>query len=636
MNKNGFTMVELIAVLVVLSILIFMAVPAYNKITENVRQKEFEAKIENIKNKAYLYANENNIDSDIISVNKLIEMGFLSEEIPDNPDYEKIENPLGGYLDNYCIYITRDGMEYNIDVDANSSNCSIENEENSHNIILMAYEIDGNSVGASIFRNNDVFNWTNKNVLLFADLSSVDEELPEEINASWQTSSSNTEKKGKVLYDLTTLTNVNSNEYANIFVVSTDTLLSNEYMFSLTLSNGLATKKAKVNIDKENPFVEISVSPTWSDGNKEVTLIGSDGQGSGVSSFFVTTDAEYVPTSSDFNISVDENVGKDMAKIRQDVGTYYAYVMDMVGNISRTSKFEITNIDKTGPVCLYPVDNTDWKLSYSYTYGCSTDSGSGCKCTSKNGETTCNDNTTSYKVDITSTKVYDVVDWYVYDNLGNSTHCVKTVNTLVDTTPPYCPSVQKYNVKTSTSGLTVSFQTHDDHSGIATPSFSKYNLTDGTYTYDIYDKLNNKGTCSVTIYKQPQYRTMDCARGNRCTAAGCEEPMYCQSSSSEQLASCDSSGGDQMCIPTGCVTACTPVPCNQNFPTSDCNNISEDTYHSYPSGDEYVCGCNKPKECAKVCGCAVWGSWSSWKDGSTGCSISGCQDCKPDYRDVYY
>ena len=221
MKSKAFTIVELLGTIVILSILILLAVPAYNKVIESVRSSQYNTKIENIKNKAYTYATENNIDSDTISVNKLIEMGYLLEEKPENAEYEKIENPLGGYLDLYCVSIVRNGFEYDITVDSDSSKCNVDEEGIAQNINILAYELDGNTVGASIFRNEDEFNWTGKDVILFADLSLVPaEDLPEEIVATWASGVDSEEKTGPILTDFSTLTDVTDANYSNIYIVS--------------------------------------------------------------------------------------------------------------------------------------------------------------------------------------------------------------------------------------------------------------------------------------------------------------------------------------------------------------------------------------------------------------------------------
>lgn len=60
-NKNGFTLVELLAVIVILSILIVIAVPNALSMSSKVKEKAYLTKIENIENAAKLYG-ENHIN----------------------------------------------------------------------------------------------------------------------------------------------------------------------------------------------------------------------------------------------------------------------------------------------------------------------------------------------------------------------------------------------------------------------------------------------------------------------------------------------------------------------------------------------------------------------------------------------
>lgn len=61
-RKNGFTLVELLAVIVILSILMIVAVPNALKMSSKVKEKSYLTKIENIENAAKLYG-ENHINA---------------------------------------------------------------------------------------------------------------------------------------------------------------------------------------------------------------------------------------------------------------------------------------------------------------------------------------------------------------------------------------------------------------------------------------------------------------------------------------------------------------------------------------------------------------------------------------------
>jgi prepilin-type N-terminal cleavage/methylation domain-containing protein len=60
--KNGFTLTELLAVIVILSILMLIAIPAYNDVAEDVKRVNLESMKTTLVNTVLDYANKNLID----------------------------------------------------------------------------------------------------------------------------------------------------------------------------------------------------------------------------------------------------------------------------------------------------------------------------------------------------------------------------------------------------------------------------------------------------------------------------------------------------------------------------------------------------------------------------------------------
>lgn len=99
-NKKGFTLVELLAVIVILGVLLLIAVPAVQNVIKSSRKKAFESAaklaIENTETMASTY----NIDG--ASINCIV---FITKTTYNNKSYEGIELERGNFGSNPIGYI---------------------------------------------------------------------------------------------------------------------------------------------------------------------------------------------------------------------------------------------------------------------------------------------------------------------------------------------------------------------------------------------------------------------------------------------------------------------------------------------------------------------------------------------------
>lgn len=141
MKKKGFTIIELLSVLLILSILMAIAVPSIMAISNKMQLRGLEKKIEAIESAAVVYTqnNSNKIKREIagsdkcnkvtpwcecekpndckyiykMTVNKLIEVGAYKSENPDNLENKcNVEDPTtpNRCLDNVEILIKLDDV----------------------------------------------------------------------------------------------------------------------------------------------------------------------------------------------------------------------------------------------------------------------------------------------------------------------------------------------------------------------------------------------------------------------------------------------------------------------------------------------------------------------------------------------
>lgn len=117
MKKNGFTLAELIAVLVILSLIAVITVPEVTKVIQENRVNTCGIQLENIKEaaKGYLSNNLDMIPSNDagskkdIKITDLVKYGYIQENII-NPNTGEV------YEDDFVVRVTKEGnvLVYNI------------------------------------------------------------------------------------------------------------------------------------------------------------------------------------------------------------------------------------------------------------------------------------------------------------------------------------------------------------------------------------------------------------------------------------------------------------------------------------------------------------------------------------------
>lgn len=516
-KKKGFSIPELLAVIVIMGILVTIATVSYNGISKSIKEKTYQSKINLIKSKAIEYASDNNVDAETISVAKLINEGYLDVE-NDTDANEKLNNPNGGYLDCYQISINKNVDDYDVNINSDDT-CNLANLDNvSSKINILVYEssivnnnvqINYNSIGS----NNNV-KWTDKDVYLFVNPKTLPVNDLNEVSVTWNLNSDVNTKNGRLASTVTS-----DLSYANIYHVETSYLFNNTITAQIEINGVKYSQKVNVKIDKEKPNVTMDFNASYEkldENTKKATKIinftGADGYGSGIGytkengkvvGYFLTDEKNHVPSVSDFNIGVDEHT----TNVYEN-GTYYGYSIDGVGNISDATIINVNNVEYNLPVCLLPKANNTWtNKDYTYSYGCKNDKGTGC----------------SYepiiKTVTTDTDTLDNFTWNATDNIGNSVACEsKGLSVKVDKTAPTCTinviEGTKGNNDWYISDVKLQLAVQDNLSGIAEFGLStnsnydfngnntailNFDTAGTTYYGYVKDNAGNIGSCNITL-----------------------------------------------------------------------------------------------------------------------------------------
>ena len=296
-NKKGFTLIELIAVLVVLSILITSSVAVFINIRNSVLRKEKNNLITYLETKAIEYANETNVTA--VSVEDLIKIGLIK---PD--DETDIYDPVTRESMNcYIIDLVWEDGEYKAkfgsNVGKNGTTCNGYTRRKN----LVICQVVGNNC-------NDIKNeqWFKDDItigLKFVNGKRIIKESGYEINWKSNTGISSIEDTIKTNVDL--IANIN-------------------YTAKVIKDNEVSEASQIVNIDKEAPIInEIKYNTNWSK-SKEIEIIASDGLGSGVGGYVIVLENEKcsgyntnnkitIKSNGNYKVCIRDKAGNETEKV---------------------------------------------------------------------------------------------------------------------------------------------------------------------------------------------------------------------------------------------------------------------------------------------------------------------------------
>jgi len=337
-KNKGFTMVELLGVLVILSVIIGLAFATFTSVRDKTLQSDYENVVSYLETKAGNYAKDTGITT--VSVGKLIEEGYAE---PD--DETDIYDPRNNKsLNCYIIISEYEEGDYNSKMEEEpletDGKCDPYTETVQHEICRMnankttCVDLIDNA-GAKDNTTCKVVaqkTWCNGNLTLGVKKTAEAEDLIE-----------GTPKR----YEWTSSTGNRSSESTietNVSLVSQSIYKVRVY-YEDNKKVGEATKN--INIDKEAPkIVDVKTDKNWKSLEKNISVTLSDGNGSGIEGIYVGTEST-CPTSGYEEVKEGKYEFKVELQTVDSEEKRYICTIDKVGNISSEAyEIIVSNKDK--------------------------------------------------------------------------------------------------------------------------------------------------------------------------------------------------------------------------------------------------------------------------------------------------
>lgn len=521
MNKKGFTLVELLSVIVIIGVLASIGILSVNSIRKSILDKEYQ----NVKTKIELAAESYYQDSESTSfyVQTLIDEGYLKADDASLNIYNPIDKSI---MNCYII---------NIDNDGNATLDDINKNENCENGISDNYDLKIIINGDKNNNENNWYNKSNSNITLV--VTKNDGSIDESLDYTWTTDLNPNTVSSSTKFNLNNLLKERGGVINDMF-----------YVQGVKDDKIYKSAGKRVKIDAVSPKIDsikidnLSIEDYNNKKNnnelswvkeRQVTVEASD-LGSGIKEYLFSENENCRGTyerydKSQNNVTIKKTFAKD--------GKYYLCIKDEAGNtLENKYEIDIAKVDGIAPKCYYSGESTSWAKQRVISYGCKDDE-SGCAKIIVNGNTySC---TSSDCQIFTQNKTYtgttkttsinasgSIGSFTIIDKNNNETKCPITsgddkktdLNIYTDNTSP---TVTINSMSYANNYLTVNVSVTDSHSG-ANNAYITFNgktsstqtcndncqirlnigsITEGTvYAYGT-DKVGNTGSASKKISK---------------------------------------------------------------------------------------------------------------------------------------
>ena len=477
-NKKGFTLMELLSVIVLLGIIITIGLFSISSIRKAILDRQYK----NLKTEIELAAEKyyQDTESTIFYVQTLLDEGYIKADNSSLNIYSPVDSNI---MNCYTINV----------VDEKATLDDINKNKECNTEIAGNYEL-------KIMRENDKTSdkWYKESEILSAVIKK-DNSVDDSLIYTWTTDLNPNTIWDQREFDLKNLLNEKGGVINDVFYVQANKQDTDKVYRS-------AGKRIK--IDKVKPIIDSADAGEQNDWVKQrdVTIKAHD-LGSGIVGYLFSDKAD---CSGNFEKLTKPQNEFTLKRTFKSNGEYYFCLIDDAGNISKSSKIVIQKVDGIPPKCYYGGESTEYiKGIRVITYGCIDDE-SGCATLKVGSATsTCDPststncskltNTYSYKDTTITDKITNKIGSFtIIDKNGNKTDCPivdktnenykENLNIYLDNTKP---TIRINSMSYSNGSLNVNVSLSDNESG-ANVAYIKFNgNTSSTKSCD--------GTCDISL-----------------------------------------------------------------------------------------------------------------------------------------